>query len=58
MFLFSGSCITSNLAFLGTLGQQEEDYEQQLGSTVPSCSVAADAWTGACPPIVAACFLF
>jgi len=35
MFLFSGSCITSNLAFLGTLGQQEEDYEQQLGSTAP-----------------------
>jgi len=59
MFLFSGSCIISNLAFLGTLGQQEEeDYEQQLGSTVPSCWVAADAWTGACPPIVAACFLF
>jgi len=37
MFLFSGSCIISNLAFLGTLGQQEkEDYEQQLGSTAPS----------------------
>jgi len=35
MFLFSGSCIISNLAFLGTLGQQEEDYEQQLGSTAP-----------------------